>query len=168
MCWAGSARSGCCSPSPSECFPSRKVRGLWEGGDGEKETFSQTKTKLNSVRDQNEKFPQKLHFGEEAFPVGLILHKSFGQMLSLRAICDVCLLLLYPHPTPGSCTQSSLAHQGGLEAPCCPPTHGAGLAQWEQHPGEQVAVNPSWIYPAGLRRWIFHLKWPMIERLLGQ
>lgn len=48
---------------------------------GRKETFSQMKTKLNSVRDRNEKFPQKLHFGEEVFPMGLLLYKSLGKKL---------------------------------------------------------------------------------------
>lgn len=54
---------------------------------GRKETFSQMKTKLNSVRDRNEKFPQKLHFGEEVFPMGLLLYKSLDKKLLQLVKC---------------------------------------------------------------------------------
>jgi len=54
---------------------------------GGKETFFQMRTKLNSVRDWNEKFPQKLHFGEEAFPMGLLLYKRLGKKLFQLVKC---------------------------------------------------------------------------------
>lgn len=54
---------------------------------GRRETFFQMHTKLNSVRAQNEKFPQKLHFGEDLFPMGLLLYKSRGKKLLQLVKC---------------------------------------------------------------------------------
>lgn len=78
----------CRFPFPSHCFFSAEMNGLWEGGEmGRRETFSQMETKLNLVRDQNEEFPQKLHFGEGVFPAGQIQCRSPGKKLSELVRC---------------------------------------------------------------------------------